>query len=147
MTLIEILIVIAVLGIIFSIALPQFSKMREHQVLKNAVSDIISSLAIARGETLASINSSSYGVHLDPGKTVVFKGESFSENSPENRVTDIVPPANITNVTFDGVSSSSGYIFFDRLSGKPSKTGTITVSTETFSKIIEISPTGAISVN
>ena len=36
-TVIELLIVIAVLGIILSIVLPQFSKIKENQVIKNTI--------------------------------------------------------------------------------------------------------------
>ena len=56
-TLVEVVLVIVVLGIIFSIALPEFAKMRERQVLKSGVEEIISSVNKARSRTLASINS------------------------------------------------------------------------------------------
>jgi len=47
-TVVELLVVIAVLGIIFSVVLPQFSKIRENQVLKNGVEDLLSSINNAR---------------------------------------------------------------------------------------------------
>ena len=43
-TIIELLVVLAVLGIIISVIIPQFSKVRENQMLKSAVQDTLSSL-------------------------------------------------------------------------------------------------------
>ena len=59
-SLIEVLIVIAVLAVIATVVLPQFSKVRENQVLKSGVEDILSSLDKARANTLSSLHSSSY---------------------------------------------------------------------------------------
>ncbi len=146
-TAIELLVVIAVLGIIVSIMIPQFSKIRENQVLKSSASDILSSLNKAKSQTLASKNSSSYGVHFQSDKVIIFKGIIFSADDTNNEIINIITPANISNVTLDGVNGSSGDIYFSRLSGIPNKTGAITVSTASFSKIITISATGAASIN
>src|SRR3989344_1027883 len=73
-TIIELLIVIVVIGIMALIVLPQFSYIKENQVLKNGVSDILSSIDKARGQTLSSLNSSEYGVHFESDKVIIFKG-------------------------------------------------------------------------
>ena len=112
----ELLIVVAVLGVIFSVVIPQFSKSREMQVLKSGVVDILSSIDKARGETLSSLNSSSYGVHFQSDKVIIFKGTGFIPDTVGNEIIDIVTPASITNVTIGIVSGSSGEIFFNRLS-------------------------------
>lgn len=147
MTIVEVLIVIVVLGAIFLIVAPQFSKIRENQVIKSGVEDLVSSLDQAHGDTLSSLNSSEYGVHFQSDKVIIFKGKIFSSEAPDNKTTYIVSPASITNVTFNGVSSTSGDVYFSRLSGAPSVTGTITISTDSYSKIITISATGVASVN
>lgn len=146
-SLIEILIVLSVLAGIFSIVIPQFSKTRELQVLKSGVSDILSILNKAQTQTLASVGSSSYGVHFDVGEVVIFKGTAFSAGATDNEVTSLTSPAFISNVTLGGVSENSGSLYFERLSGSPSKDGTVTVATPSFTKIITISPTGSVSVN
>lgn len=143
-TTVELLIIAATLGIIFSIILPQFSKIRENQVLKNTTIEVVSGLNKARAQTLASLNSSSYGVHFQSDKVIIFKGVVFSAGDANNEVIDFTVPANISNISLGaGVSD----IFFARLSGIPNKTGTVTVSTPSYSKIITISATGAINVN
>jgi len=146
-TVMEMLIVVALIGIIVTIALPQFSKIKENQVFKNTVEDIISALHNAQSQSLASTNFSEYGVHFQPNLIVIFKGKTFLSESVDNNTINIISPANISNVSLDGGSSTVGDVYFQRLSGVPSKTGTITVSTFSYSKIITISATGVVSVN
>lgn len=146
-TIVEMLVVIAIIGILVAVAFPQFSKIKENQVLKNTVGDVTSALHSAQSQSLASINSSEYGVHFQSDRIIIFTGKVFSAGAGDNKTVNIISPASISNVTLLGVSSATGDIYFERLSGAPSKTGTITVSTTSFSKIITISATGAVSIN
>ena len=146
-TTLELLLVMAILGILVSIMLPQFSKIKENQVLKNTIGDITSTLHNAQSKTLASVDSSSYGVHFQSDKIITFKGTVFSINDANNKTINIITPASISNVTLAGQSGASGDVYFNRLSGTPNKTGTITVSISSVSKIITISATGAVSVD
>ena len=146
-TALEIIIVLAVLAVVFAIVIPQFSKIRENQVLKSTTSDILSNLNKARAQTLASVNSSSYGVHFQSDEVIIFKGTVFSDGDANNETTNIIAPATISNVTLGGVSGNSGDVYFNRLSGLPNVTGTITSSTTSYSKIITISATGVASAN
>lgn len=146
-TALEILLVMAVLGVLVSIMLPQFSKIKENQVLKNTIGDITSALHDAQSKTLASVDSSSYGVHFQSDRIIIFKGMVFLVDDINNKTINIITPANISNVTLAGQSEVSGDVYFNRLSGTPNKTGTITVSISSISKIITISATGAVSVN
>ena len=145
--LIEALIVFAMVGLLVAIVLPQFSKVRENQVLKTAVEDTLSALNRSRGKTLASVDLSEYGVHFQSDKVIIFKGKVFSAGAADNEEINIAAPASITNVTLGGVSGISGDMYFTRLSGSPSLSGTLTLSTGSDSKIITISATGAASVN
>ncbi|TSC78049.1 MAG: Uncharacterized protein G01um101424_183 [Parcubacteria group bacterium Gr01-1014_24] len=146
-TVIELLVLAAAIGLIILIVLPQFSKIKENQVLKSGVQDTLSSINKARGKTLSSLNSSEYGVHFQSDKIIIFKGKVFSASATDNETVNIITPASIANVTLGGVSGTSGDIYFNRLSGSPSATGTITISTASYSKIITISATGVASVN
>ncbi|KKS23144.1 MAG: hypothetical protein UU82_C0039G0007 [Candidatus Nomurabacteria bacterium GW2011_GWC2_41_8] len=143
-TVIELLIVIAVLGIIFSIIIPQFSKTRELQVLKSAVSDVMSSLNKAQSRTLASVDSSSYGVHFQADKVIIFKGIIFVADVSDNETINIISPATISTIALAGGGAN---LFFNRLSGAPSVTGSIVVSSTNFIKTITISSTGTVSVD
>ncbi len=143
-TLIEILIVLAVIAILIAVVVPQFSRMRENQTIKNAVVDVISTISRARSSTLASIDSSEYGVHFESNQVIIFKGTSYSAVDPENETIDITSPASISAITLSGGSTD---LYFSRLTGAPSKTGTITISSTNFSKIVTISATGSTSSN
>ncbi|KKR70240.1 MAG: hypothetical protein UU13_C0010G0005 [Candidatus Nomurabacteria bacterium GW2011_GWB1_40_7] len=139
MTVIEILVVVVVLGIIFLIVIPQFSKMRENQALKNAVGEIISSLNKAQSQTLASVDSSSYGVHFQPDKVIIFKGAIFSVGDANNETIDIILPAIIL---------TSGNVYFNRLTGSSAGINSISVGIpDGPQKTISISATGVASVN
>ena len=143
----EILVVVSVIGILVLIALPQFSKMKENQVLKNTIGEVSSTLHNAQSQSLASVNSSEYGVRFQSNQIIIFTGKVFSSGASDNKIINITSPSSISNVTLNGVSASSGDLYFERLSGVPSKTGTITISTPSASKIITISATGAVSLN
>ena len=105
-------------------------------MLKSATSDIISSLNRARSQTLASLNSSSYGVHFQSDKGIIFNIDDLN-----NETIDIITPAIISN----GTLTLPVTVYFNRLSGTPSVTGTVTVSNTSYSKIITISATGSFS--
>ncbi|MFH1608744.1 MAG: prepilin-type N-terminal cleavage/methylation domain-containing protein [Patescibacteria group bacterium] len=145
--LIEIIIVIAVIGIIVAVAVPQFLNIKKAQVLKNGAQDIFSTLNKARSQTLSSLDSSEYGVHFDSDEIVLFKGTSYSEESLDNENLEIISPATISTISLTGGADD---VYFSRLSGSPSASGSITVSLTTdpdSTKIITILSTGAISVN
>jgi prepilin-type N-terminal cleavage/methylation domain-containing protein len=146
-TALEMLFVVSILGILFAIVLPQFSKMKENQVMKNATGEIISALHNAQSQSLASVDSVEYGVHFQSDKVIIFKGKIFSTEAEDNKIINIILPASISNIILDDVSYSTGEIYFERLSGVPDKVGIVTVSTSSMSKIITISATGAVSIN
>ncbi len=144
---VELLVVLAVIGMIVLVVLPRFSKIRENAVLKSAVDDVLSSVNKAKSETLSSLNSSEYGVHFQSDKVIIFKGKVFSAGAAGNETVSITTPASITNVTFGGVSGASGDMYFNRIYNAPSTTGTITISTSSYSKIITIYAAGVASSN
>ena len=143
----EILITLAVVGVLISLVAPQFSKIRENQVLKAAVGDVLSTLDKAKSSTINSLNSSEYGVHFQSDKVIIFKGTVFSAQDANNETINIVTPANISNVTLGGISGVSGDVYFSRIYGAPNTNGTVTVSTTSLSKTITILKTGSASSN
>lgn len=144
---IELLFVFAIIAIIVAVISPQFSRLRENQVLQNTLGDIISAMNKAQSKTLSSVNSLSYGVHFQSDKVIIFEGIVFTPGEPANEEINILTPASISDVTLGGVSGPDGDIFFNRLSGSPNQTGTITVSTPSASKVISISAAGTASAD
>ncbi len=138
----EILVVLSVLGLLVAVVIPQFTKIRERQVFKNTINDVVSAMYNAQSNSLASLGSSEYGVRFESDRVIIFTGKVFSSGNASNIIINIVSPASISNVTLSGVSSSAGDFYFERLSGLPSQGGTITISTPSSSKTITISTNG-----
>ncbi len=143
-TALEILIVIAIIAIIGGVLLPSFGAMRRDQVLKSAVEDVASALDKARSESLSSRDSSEYGVHFETNMAVIFTGVAYTAGASSNQEVAISAPASISAITLSGGGSE---VYFDRLSGEPNKTGTITITNDSASKVITISATGSVSTN
>src|SRR3989344_131519 len=85
-TIIELLVVLAAVALIAAIVIPQFSKVRERQVLKTAVAESLSSLDKARSQTLSSLNSSAYGVHFQSDRVIIFTGTVYSAGAGSNQI-------------------------------------------------------------
>ena len=146
-TLFEVLIVIAIIGIIVAISVSQFSKVRVIQILQNTGEDIVSASNKAKTQTLASLDSSEYGVHFQSDKIVIFKGTSYNQNDSSNEIINVLSPATISEISLSGGGSD---FYFNRLTGTPSKTGTIKISISSdanLNKTINISATGSASLN
>ena len=144
MTVIEVIVVVAVVGLLVALVLPQFNKLRENQTLKTAAEDVLTALGKARGQTLSSLNSSAYGVHFQSDKVVIFKGQNYSAAAPDNENISLISPATISDISFSGAGSD---IYFERLTGAPSAYGSITITSGANTKIITISATGNASAN
>ncbi len=143
-TALELLLVIAMVGVIFSIALPSFNAMRNQQLLKATTLEVSSSINKARSQTLASVNSSEYGIHFQSDQIVIFRGQTYSSGDSNNEYITLTTPAFISDINLAGSVTD---IYFNRLSGAPNTTGTITISVSSLSQIITISATGIVSID
>lgn len=143
-TLIEMLVILAILAILIIVVLPSFSTMRDNQILKTTVSEALSVLDKAKSQSLSSVNSSEYGIHFESDKIVIFKGTTYSSSDVNNEDFLISSGVSISSVNLTGGAVD---IYFDRLSGVPNKTGSVTISVSSTSKIVTISATGTASMN
>lgn len=141
LTLLEIMIVIGAICILAAVVLPQFYAIRQNQVLKAATEDVVSAVDKARSQTLASFNSSEYGVHFQSDRIIIFKGTTFSSGATTNETIMLTSPATLA------LSGMGANVYFVRLTGEPSTTGSVIISNGATSKTITISATGAASIN
>lgn len=148
-SLIEILLVISIIFIIASIASPNLSEFKKQQTLKNTTADIVSLLNEARNNTIASKNSTNYGVRFWEDKAILFIGTSYDDSS-DNIQVDFDSYVKISED--DGLNLNNSYndeVVFSRLTGDTINYGTIKVELVSDSsryKIISINNIGIISV-
>ncbi|MEK7588620.1 MAG: type II secretion system protein [Patescibacteria group bacterium] len=143
-TVTEMLVVFAVVGIMAAVVIPKFSQIRESQILKDASITVVSALNKASAQTLASIDSSEYGVHFQSDRVIIFKGTSYVAGSGSNEDITLASPATITNISLTGGVSD---VYFNRLTSAPNVVGTVTITVNSSTKIITIGATGIVSMN
>lgn len=145
-TILEIIISLAIFLILAVIIVFSFSRFRSDQELTNNVQETINLLNLARSKTLSSEGSSQYGVHFESSRTVLFKGVSFSESSPDNIV---VALSSLIEISAINLNEEENNLVFQRLTGKTNNYGTITLrikSDVSKTKIIDIKNTGIVNV-
>lgn len=143
----ELMIVIGILGIIISIVIGGFSGFRNTSILLVGTEDVVSLMTQARSDALSSKGDSVYGMHFETNRVVLFKGSSFSDADPNNRVLLLDQRLNATNISLNGGGVD---IVFNRLTGKTDQYGTIkviVVGASTTFKTITIYSTGLVDIN
>lgn len=118
-SLMEIIIILAILAILSAVAFSSFTGIKQRQILNGAVADINSIFFRARNLTLESYESSSYSVKIEIDRVSIIK------KADESLFEEVVLPENTTIES--GSLSVPNEIIFARLSGDTDKTGTVTV--------------------
>lgn len=145
-TLIEVLVVMVIVGVIAGLILGSLSKYRFEQTLRVEALSIVSIINDARYKTLASLNSSQYGIHINNNSVVSFSGSSYNQNNQSNFVHTLPDGLEIVNISISGGSD----IIFERLNGKTTNVGSfklVVKNNNSKSRTINISATGLVSLN
>ncbi len=145
-TLIEILIVIAILAVLVTIIVSTFSLFNKNEAIKKDTETVVEVLQQARSQTLSSKNGSQYGVHFGTSKITLFTGATYSAGASTNSDTTLASTDTIVTVTLTGGGND---IVFTRLTGETAQNGTVVVSSPTSSrtKTVTIYKTGVIESN
>lgn len=147
--LIEIIVVIAIITIIISIVMPNFSQFKRQQALQTTKEDIISLLNEARNTTISSKNSTTYGIHFQSDRAILFAGSSFAD-LPDNKQINFDSIVTIPNSGGINLSGGGVDVIFKRITGDTINNGTIVIqltSDPTRQKVISINSLGVISSN
>ncbi len=143
-SLIEIIIVVALITMLSWGGIKVFRGMRDTQVLNKVTNDVESVLNEARSQTLSALNSSVYGVHLEADKITLFKGDIFSSSDTSNEETVLDSSIGLMDISLAGGGSD---VVFSRLVGDTDNDGTVTVyliSDSSKYRVITIRSTGVI---
>lgn len=119
-TLVELVITVAILGLLTGIIMSTFSDYAARQQATSEINDVTRSVIEQRSRALAALDDSEHGVHVASSSITFFEGTTYSAGANGNRI--------ISLLATDATSSFSNgltYISFSRMTGEPSATGTI----------------------
>lgn len=127
-SLLEIVVVLAVLALILAIAMSTYLSNQQLPQLNNATQEIINILRLAQNQTIASKQNSQYGVYFDtstlPERYVLFKGSSYaSRDTAFDQIYTIPVSAEFYQVNTGGANQ----VVFDKLTGSTENTGNISL--------------------
>ena len=125
LTLIEVLIVIAISAFLTIGSLAVYSNFNKGKAFDAGIQGVVNLLKDAKSSTLASKDATVYGVHFETSRAVFFKGSTFSEPDPFNRVYTMPADIELSSIVINGGGSD---IVFDRLTGETEQFGTTTIS-------------------
>lgn len=124
-TVVEILVALAVAGIVALIVTGSFSKAVPREALDKETGIVISLLDQARNQTLSSKKAAVYGVHFESAKAVLFTGSAYSGLDPSN----VIEPLNsLVKIASTSLSGGGSEVIFKRLTGETAQSGTVTLS-------------------
>lgn len=143
-TLLEIMLVLALIVIIFSITISFTQNYQVRADFNSQLPILISELRLAQKNAESGKNGSDYGIHLEETSYTVFQGSNYNPVAPENIKTDLSPTIQITNINLSGGGHD---IIFQSSTGMTATSGYFNLSSSTINKstIIHISPLGTIN--
>jgi prepilin-type N-terminal cleavage/methylation domain-containing protein len=140
-TIIELLMVVALVVVLSSISMPMYGQFQSETQVKEVSVDIVQALRLAREKSMAAINGDSYGVYIKTGTSpnlILYKGpyyeardENFDQPIPVNR-----------NIIF--ATESLQDVRFDPGTGETPTPGKIIISNSRTSKSININRFGIV---
>lgn len=123
-TLIEVLVVSAIIAVLVSISATTFRSMYVHENIRGGANEVYSALLSAREKTRASEGGQVHGVHVSSTTVTRFEGDTYVPGGASNLVYAFKESVRATSslMTTGGVS-----ITFSRLVGTSSVEGTLYV--------------------
>lgn len=127
-TVVEFIVVLAVVILLFTIFIPLFKNFSTKQELNNETEKIISVLRSAQGKTLASEDLEQWGVYFDinsnPHRYILFKGSDYVSRDPLlDEIYNLTQNIQISSIDIGGDTE----IIFNRLTGEPNQIGSLTL--------------------
>lgn len=127
-TLIEILVVIAVIFILSGIVFSSYSSFRIQTEVNSSAQEVLNFLRLAQSKTVASESADNYGVHFEQTKIVLFKGTVYNALDPNNKTYDfseveIIPGEIILN-------GGGNEVIFGRITGQTTNYGTVKIQSK-----------------
>ncbi|MEK7567222.1 MAG: prepilin-type N-terminal cleavage/methylation domain-containing protein [Patescibacteria group bacterium] len=132
-TALEILVSLAIMALLVVVSIGSFSKVQNTMYLDGAVESVSSLIREARSRTLASDGGSQFGVYFETKRAALFRGVSFSEGEPDNKVYNLPDKAEIININFPANS-----VVFKRMTGDTEVLGDVSIKLKNASNVKKI---------
>ena len=136
-TLLEILLCVAMIGIIAAVTAPLYNGMLTKNDLDIAATTLMQSYRRAQVLSQGMDRDTNWGVKVQSGSIVIFKGASYAARDTTLDESTTISP----NI---GVSGTATEIVFNKLSGTPQTTGSVTLTSGLNSKVITINAKGTV---
>lgn len=145
-TAIEILMVIAILGVLLAVILPSFTNFRRASLLNTDTMNLVTLINRARLLSISAKDDNQFGIHLESGKAVLFKGATYSAGASTNETHTFSTGLTLSSIAINGGGSE---ILFEKVTGAASQNATTTllVTGTTSSTTVLILPTGIATIN
>jgi prepilin-type N-terminal cleavage/methylation domain-containing protein len=141
-TMLELLIVIAIIGALTALILPSFGTFRTRQALSNVRDMSVAYLNEARSRTLAGVDGTNYSVRFETNRIVLFAGATYDPDADTNEYAPFDAPVLLSNSALAGGGNT---VTFDRLTGTTSDYGTLSFVAGAQTSTITINASGTIA--
>ncbi|MBI2984047.1 MAG: prepilin-type N-terminal cleavage/methylation domain-containing protein [Candidatus Kerfeldbacteria bacterium] len=135
-TLIEVLLSLTVIGLLVGLAAPVMQSLQARNDLDVAANITAQTLRRAQALAVAVDGDMMWGVVLQPGSVVLFRGSSYAAREPTfDEQYDLAPA-----ITPSGLTE----VVFAKLTGRPQAVGTITLANPETSRTLTVNELGMI---
>ncbi len=141
-TLLELVIVMAILGVLTATVVPSFLSFRRNSILNTETLQIVTLINKARLSSMSSKGDQQYGIHFEATKVVLFQGITYSEAASTNEVHVFNAALRLSPITVNGGGSST---VFQKITGATYQNATTTlgvIGSTTASSTIVVRSTG-----
>ena len=145
-SLVEMIVSIAIGAILVATVVVSFSSFRNNKIVDISADQILSVINEARVKAVSSEDYSRFGVRLEAGRVVFFKGDIFTEPNSSNIETPLSLLVEISDISLNGGGAD---IVFQKLTGKTSNYGSLRVRLKSDNnkyKIISVKPTSIVNI-
>ncbi|TSC69431.1 MAG: Uncharacterized protein G01um101466_28 [Parcubacteria group bacterium Gr01-1014_66] len=125
MSLIELIIILAILGIMSLLGISAYLRSREAQTLLSEGQNILATIRRAQAHTRAGVEDNTWGVQLETNRYIFFRGASYG-TATFTQIYDLPSSLTIANIVLAGGRQD---IVFERITGKTVSAGTFVVQT------------------
>ncbi len=141
-TLLELLIVIAILGVLASVIVPSFLNFRRSSILNTETLQMITLINKARLSSMSSKGDMQYGIHFGADRVVLFQGVTYLPAAITNEIYVFNPALTLSVITVADV-------VFQKITGATNQNATTTirvVGSTTASSTVVVHQTGVATI-